>query len=133
MLARRLRDARGSALVEFSVCSMLYFMLVFGIVEGSRAIYHYNIIASVARDGTRFAVVRGAGSGRVASESDVQTYVQSRSLGINPTVSVTWSPTSKATGSTVEVVVSHTFTTLIPMARVGNINMSATARGTVID
>lgn len=133
MLANRLRDARGTALVEFAVSSALYFMLVFGIVEGSRAIYHYNILASVARDGTRFAAVRGAGSGRVASESDVRSYVQSRALGVNPTVTVTWSPASKAAGSTVQVVVSHTFTTLVPLARVGNINMSATARGTVID
>lgn len=133
MLASRLRDSRGSAVVEFAVCSALYFTLVFAIVEGSRAIYHYNIIASVAREGTRFAAVRGAGSGRVVSEADVRTYVQSRSLGLNPTVTVTWTPTSKAAGSTVQVTVTHTFTTLVHLSRVGTISMSSTARGIVVD
>lgn len=133
MVANRLRNDHGSALVEFAATSMLFFMFVFGIVEGSRAIYAYHTLSSVAREGTRFAAVRGAGSGRMTTEADVRTYVQSKALGLNPNVTVTWTPASKMPGGTVEVYVTHTFNTLVPMAGIGNLNLSARARGIVLD
>jgi TadE-like protein len=44
---------------------LLVFALVFAIMEASRAVYHYNIIASVAREGTRFAVRIGERAARL--------------------------------------------------------------------
>jgi hypothetical protein len=126
-----LRSDRGSALVEFAVTGLLFFALVFGIMEASRAIYHYNIIASVAREGTRFAAVRGSESGRPASVADIQDFVRGRALGINPTVIVNWSPANNP-GGIIQVEVQHTFTTIMPLAGVPNMTMSSTARGIVV-
>lgn len=133
MAANRLRRDEGSALIEFAATSLLFFMFVFAIVEGSRAIYQYHTLSSVAREGTRFAAVRGAGSGRMTTEDAVRAYVRSKSSGVNPAVTVTWTPASKLPGGTVEVYVTHTFTTLVPLAGIGNISMSARARGIVLD
>jgi Flp pilus assembly protein TadG len=122
---------RGSALVEFAITGLLFFALIFAIFEASRAIYHYNIIASVAREGTRFAAVRGSQSGRVASRADIQAFVRSRALGLDPTVNVNWSPTNDP-GAIIEVRVRHTFTTIVPLAGVPNMNMSSTARSIMV-
>lgn len=128
---RNSRCDRGATLVEFAITSIFFFIVTFAIIEGARAIYHYNIVASIARDGARWAAVRGASSGRVASVNDVRTYVQSRSLGLAPTVNVTWTPSNQP-GGTIEVAVTHTFTTIVPLATFGNLNMGATARSLVL-
>lgn len=133
MFRNRLRNDQGSALIEFAACSLFYFIFAFSIMEGSRAIYQYNTLASIAREGTRFAAVRGAGSGRMTDESAVRTFVQSKSAGLNPTVTVTWTPATKMPGSTVQVHVAHTFNTIVPVAWIRNISMTATARGIVLD
>ena len=54
------RDERGAELIEFSLISILMLMLVFGIMEFGRAIWIYGTVAHVAREGARFAIVRGS-------------------------------------------------------------------------
>src|SRR5687767_7020752 len=127
-----LRCESGSALVEFAITGLFFFMVTFSIMEGSRAVYYYNVLASLAREGTRFAVVRGSTSGRPTTEALVRAHVQGKSMGLNPTVTVTWNPVSMAPNSTVTVQVQHTFTTIVPIVSLGTINMSATAVGRVL-
>lgn len=124
-------DERGAALVEFAITGIFFLTLVLGVIEASRAIYHYNIVASIARDGTRFAAVRGSQSGRVASVDDVRAYVRGRSLGLNPTVNVSWTPNNNP-GGTVQVQVQSTFTTIVPLPMVPNATLTSTARAIVL-
>src|SRR5687767_5716399 len=118
---KTLRCQSGSAIVEFAITGLFFFMITFSIMEGSRAVYYYNVLGSLAREGTRFAVVRGSTSGRTTSEADVRTYIQGKSMGLNPTVTVTWNPVTKAPNSEVTVLVQHTFTTIVPIVKLPTI------------
>ena len=53
---------RGQALVEFSLVSIVFFLLVFGMVDAGRAVWNYNTLAQATREGTRYAIVHGADS-----------------------------------------------------------------------
>ena len=58
MIRSRRRDrGDGQALVEFALISVIFFLLLFGIIEGARAIYAYNTVANAARVGARTAIV----------------------------------------------------------------------------
>ena len=86
-------NERGSQLIEFGFAAILLFMLVFGIMEFGRAIWTYGAIAHAAREGARYAIVRGAESGRAASVTEIESYVQSRATGITAlVVATTWDP-----------------------------------------
>jgi len=74
---------RGAASLEFAfVLSIILFPLIFGIIDFSRALYAYHWVSYAAREGTRWASVRGIGctapmTGCNANSGAVQTYVQS--------------------------------------------------------
>lgn len=55
--SRILEDQRGQALVEFALVATLFFVLLFGIIDGSRAIYAYNTVANATRVAARVAIV----------------------------------------------------------------------------
>lgn len=93
----RSRGENGGTLVETALCLPLLLMLIIGIIEASWAVYSYHYIADAAREGTRYAIVRGsdwtsscdtggAGSGYTsaacsASVADVQNYVATLGFG----------------------------------------------------
>lgn len=122
----RLRDERGSELIEFGLVSMLFFMLLFGIMEFSRAIWVYDSVAHAAKEGARYAIVRGAESGRTAAAEDVETYVRSRATGMTGlTVATTWEP-DKQPGSVVQVRVESPFEPVVGF--LPTIRLSSTSR-----
>ena len=49
---------RGAAAVEFALVSLLFFTLLFGILEFGRMLYLYNTVQEVSRRAAREAVVR---------------------------------------------------------------------------
>jgi hypothetical protein len=68
MNARRSRDQRGQALVEFSLAIIVFMLLMMGVFDFGRAIYQYNGVAQAAREiarvtaahaGTNFTVPAG--------------------------------------------------------------------------
>jgi len=48
---------KGQALVEFAMVALLFFTLVFGIIEFGRALWTWNTIVQATRAGARFAAV----------------------------------------------------------------------------
>src|SRR6059036_3295348 len=82
----------GSAIVEFTLVALMFFMLTFGLVEFGRAIFDYSMVSSLAREGVRWASVRGSASGHAAEATDVSTYVQGKAAGLPVTVTTTWTP-----------------------------------------
>src|SRR5262245_16882275 len=48
---------KGQALLEFAAVTLLFFTLVFGIIEFGRALWTWNTIVQATRAGARFAVV----------------------------------------------------------------------------
>jgi len=95
------KSERGSSLVEFALVLTVLFMLIFGIIDFSRAVYAYNFLSSAASAGARYAMVRGATcttwtTACPAAASDVTTYVQ----GIVPAgISLTSASTCPASPS----------------------------------
>ena len=83
-----IRRQRGATLVEFAMASVLFFTVLFGIIDFGQSVWRYNMMADLAQEGARWASVRGATSNAPASSADVQTYVRSRSSAV-VTVSTT--------------------------------------------
>jgi Flp pilus assembly protein TadG len=77
------RLERGTAVVEMAIVLALTLAILFGIIDFGRALYTYHTVADVAREGARWAMVRGATCSQAgepycpASAADIQTYVRS--------------------------------------------------------
>lgn len=79
---RRSPAERGSALVEFAVAATVFFVTILATMEYGRMVFAYNMVSFAAREGARYAAVRGSmATGHVASESDIQSYSAAKSAG----------------------------------------------------
>lgn len=102
MLRRLLAPEDGSSVVETAISCTVVFGLLIGICQTSIALYQYQYTCDAAREGSRFAMVRGSTScvntpslsKCNASDDTIRSYV--RSIGfpaISPTkvnVTTTW-------------------------------------------
>ncbi len=123
------RDERGAELIEFAVVSLLVLALVFGVMEFGRGIWFYGTVAHLAREGARYAIVRGSESPRTTDPVEVQTYVDTIAGGLTGlTVTTTWDDPSKDPGTVVQVRVDKPFVPALPMGGLGNITLSSTSR-----
>lgn len=141
-------EESGSELVEFALTCVVLFMLVFGVIECSLALYANHFVSYAASEGARYAMVRGttwAGTSCSspttalcqADKNSVTAYVQSLIPGgitgtVTPTV--TWSPLPGGSGCSVPdpgcvvtVKVKYPFTLQIPFVPVQVINLESTA------
>lgn len=130
------RMERGSTLVEFALVLIVLLLMMFGIMDFARALYTYHFVANVAREGTRYAIVRGANcnaalSGCQAEASgSVPPYIRglSTGIGIDPSlisVTATWpgAPANSSTdcsindqaGCLVQVQVTYPFKFIFPL------------------
>ena len=57
------RGSRGQSAVEFALTLPVLFLVIVGVFDFIRAIFHYNTLAEAAREGTRYAMVHGSASG----------------------------------------------------------------------
>jgi Flp pilus assembly protein TadG len=112
------RTQTGGVAVEFALGVTIFMLIFMSILEGGRAIMSYGTLAHLAREGTRYAMVRGTTDPSItASASDVSDHVESRANGVGDiSVSTTW-PTggSKAPGSMVRVSVSTNYQSIVPV------------------
>ena len=81
---------RGSALPEMAIAAVATLSLLFGVMYFGLALYTYGFVAQLAREGARWAIVRGATSctnsgnqlsGCNATGTEVESYVRSLSYG----------------------------------------------------
>jgi Flp pilus assembly protein TadG len=142
-------------MTEFTISLTVLLMLIFGILDLSRALYIDHFVSGAAREGARYAMVRGSTFNNVtcstpsttactATQSAVTSYVQSLApTGIstaNLTVQTTWPGTSPSgnscvsvvtpsngPGCTVKVVVTDAFTFAVPYFPTAGLNLSSTA------
>jgi len=91
-IGHRIAEESGSAVVEMALSSVILFGVFFGVFQASMAFYTYQYLSDAAREGARWAIVRGSTScanngisGCGALPDDVQTYVRNLNYpGINP-------------------------------------------------
>src|SRR5690242_11754803 len=89
------RSERGNTMVEFALAFMVFFVVLYGIMEFGRVVASYNILSGAAREGARYAIVHGSSSGSAASSTDIQTIVRNWSVGLESSsvaVTTTWTP-----------------------------------------
>lgn len=112
-------DDTGAAMVEFAlVAGLIFIPLVFGTIEFGRLISAKTTITAAAREGVRFAIVRGSASGAaggaVADSASVANYVKARTPLTPITVTSTWTG-SKDPGDTVTVQVTYVYSPVVPV------------------
>jgi Flp pilus assembly protein TadG len=144
----------GTALIEAALSISVLLVFMFGVIQVSLALYSYHFISDVAREATRYAIVRGstwktpcdtgdgsgyASAGCVANQNDVKNYVQSIEFpGIsssNLTATPTWAAwfggtscaSCNATGNVVQVQVTYTFPFSVPFLPKRDFTMSSTS------
>jgi Flp pilus assembly protein TadG len=98
-LQRLARNEHGASAAEFAISASVMFTMLIGIMKICLAIYTYHYVSEVAREGSRYAMVRGSScsgfpSACPATSDNVQNYVRSLHYpGITPsllTVTTSW-------------------------------------------
>ena len=116
------RRQRGQALAEFALAAPVLFLLLLGVIEGGRFIYHYESINNAARAGIRYAVIHGPNNDP-ATPADIRQAVADAAIGISvaddlvipdPVYSGPNGSTNKR-GSTVSLSVSFTYEPVVPL------------------
>jgi Flp pilus assembly protein TadG len=131
---------RGSTLPETVIVMGVLLAVMFGIMDFGRALYTYGFVANAAREGARWAIVRGSECTQLdhcsASSADLQTYVQSLSEGamkassIGATLtfpSASCTSPDNAPGCVAKVTVTYPFTFIAPFVSNVTMPMSSTS------
>lgn len=127
----------GQAIIEVAIALPVIVTFMFAMIELCLAFYSDCMISESAREGTRYAIVRGAtcqtstGASCTASASAVNSAVSRLgwpNLGNGTlTASTTYPDGNENPGSRVQVVVSYVFPYNIPFMPKGSIHMSSTS------
>src|SRR2546428_7880518 len=107
---RRLRNERGTAIIETALTLPLLLFIGVGIVEFGRAYQTSQVLTNAAREGARIAALSNSAAGAV--DAKVRQCLQSGGLASDGTVGVTTAAVAsdsvaKAPGS--EVTISYPF------------------------
>ena len=142
---------RGSTIVETAIVMSILLALIFSVIDFGRALYTYGFVGTIAREGARWAIVRGAECSNNspnlndcnATAARVQSYVQSLSEGatvaskiaVNTNTSFMWpgtgcpvgSASKNAPGCNVVVQVTYPFSFMLPFMPTSAISMTSTS------
>jgi Flp pilus assembly protein TadG len=78
VIGRRAHRAHGQALVEAALAVTLLVVLTACLVDVARAVWEYNTVAFLARDGARYGTIPTHLDVKTAGGADVESYVQRR-------------------------------------------------------
>jgi len=145
-LANRFRltaSEDGSTLIEFAVTLPVMFMLLFMFMELCLIFYTHDMISEVAREGTRYAMVRGGSCPNSTTptckvnSAQVNAYVNSIGWpnlgGGTMTVNTQYSDAAnESVGSTVQVTVTYVFNITMPFVPRSAITMTSTSKMYII-
>ena len=108
------RADSGQATIEFALAIPVLLLVVLGTFDVARAVWQENTLAFAAREGARYAIVRGSVCPCTpVVQADVATYVQRYTIGVpNVTVTAAW-PSGNDPGSPVTVTATSRF---VPIA-----------------
>ena len=142
----------GASIVEFAFATTILFAIIFGILQMSLALYTYHFTSDAAREGTRWAIVRGSVSctntpgltNCNASTADIATFIKGLGYpGIdsskitvtttfkNPDNTVCTIAPCNAPGNSVQTRVSYAFPLRIPFSTSSTLNVGSTSMMTI--
>ncbi len=132
---------RGMAIVDLAISVWLVLVVIFGSIDGARLMNAYSSVSYAAREGARFAAVRGTEAGQdanrpsgdaPATETQIENYLRSfHAPHIPIRVTVVWPPAdgggvSKDAGFVVAVTVESDYVPAVPF--ISPITVSSTSR-----
>lgn len=95
-------------MVEFALAFLLFLAVFLGTMEFGRAVWTYTTVTHAARQGARFAMVRGTIN--QATDDQVRAVVAENAVGLNDAdLSVTTNWADRQRGSVVQVRVQYPF------------------------
>ena len=121
---------RGAFLVEAALIVLPFLLLIFGIIEFGIVTRAHNFVSYAAREGTRYASVRGVESGVPTDADHVRDFVRGHAVGLdasNLSVTTTWLPDKKR-GSSVRVQVSYSMPGVTGLILPGGIRLRSTSQ-----
>jgi Flp pilus assembly protein TadG len=144
------REEAGSTLIEFALCAVVLFTIMFGIMAFSMVMYCSLMTSQAARQAARYASVRGnswttdctaPGSANcIAQKDDIQALAQ-KVVAVNSKnlkVDTTWLSSSgvacgtadscKAPGNLVKVTATYSYSAIFPLVPTQSYSMSSTAQ-----
>jgi Flp pilus assembly protein TadG len=119
VIRRFIRETHGGSMVEFAVVTGLVFIpLLFGIIELGRLTWSKDMITSAAREGVRYAIVRGTDCNlagcTMADSAAVANMVIARTKLSPITVNAQWAQ-DKHPGDTVTVTVRYVYVPIMKL------------------
>ncbi len=90
-------------MAEFALILPILLAMIFGIFDLGRVIWANDVVANAAREGARFASVRGSSElTPTASKDDIRTHTLNQLIaaGTSPTITVCYSSVAIASGTT---------------------------------
>ena len=152
-----IRGEEGIALIEAALTAVVLLTMIFGLLQISWALYAYHFVSDAAREGSRYAIVRGSDSctntpnltNCNATADEIKTWVKglgypgidSSKMSVTTTwltattsgtpATTTWSTCSTGTcnapGNMAKVVVSYAFPLNIFFLSKSTLNVSSTS------
>jgi Flp pilus assembly protein TadG len=120
------KGRRGTAAVEFAICAPLVIFAILFIMIGSQGVFCYHQVASLAREGSRWAIVHGSeyeretGQAAATADSLLSEVIQPSAVMLDPqhlTCQIAWNRSNQPlevvadydqpVGNTVTVTVSY--------------------------
>lgn len=148
------RDQSGQTLIEFAITISVLLTAVFTLIELCLVFYTWSTISECAREGTRYAIVRGstcvtagtsgAGASCTASASAINSYVSSLGYpnagGGTMTVSTTYSSDgttfstsgNNAPNNIVRVSITYPFPIRLPLVPKNALTLRAQSQMTIL-
>jgi Flp pilus assembly protein TadG len=123
------RGERGQALVEFSLVSLLFFVLVFGVIDFGMGMHTWITVTNASREGARVGAVHADSDGSTDCNPLPDSGTIERKVcdvagslnGDNISISVTGAdPDGDNTGDPVTVEVGYTYNLVTPLGAVVN-------------
>jgi hypothetical protein len=114
-------------MAEFALVAPVFFLLLFGIIEAGRFMYHYEILNNAAREGIRYAIIHGENSSDPtgppadAAGADIKQAISDAALGLVGAGDLVI--------PNVELSVSYTYSPLLPLFP--SITISTEASGVI--
>lgn len=99
----------GQAIVEFSIVSLAFFMMVFGTVDFGRAIFMYSQLHNAVREGARYGKLHPTQAGEIRN----RVIVHASALNLSPgSVTVSCSGSCQPGRDTVTVAATASFSAI---------------------
>ena len=115
------RDERGAVAVEFALIAPIFLLIVFGMVDFSRAFYTLNAVSSAVREGARTAATEPTlETSDPAAIAKVKTRVKNFMGGFGgPEVTDAMINVSTNNGSVIVTITNYPFSPITPLPNMG--------------